>query len=48
MFGRSFISMENIGFHGNNYFTLITYGRIMDALVVYEKIKKYQNHENSF
>jgi hypothetical protein len=48
MFERSFISIEIIGFHGNNYFTLITYGRIIDALVVYEKIKKYQDHEQLF
>ncbi len=36
---RSFIFIEIIGFHGNYYFTLITYGRVYDALTVYEKIK---------
>ncbi len=54
---RSFVSIENIGFHGNYYFVLITYGRAEGALSVYEKPKKYQwrsqcarskHHENSF
>ncbi len=36
---RSFIFIEIIGFHGNNYFVLITYGRAEGALTVYEKIK---------
>ncbi len=39
MFERPFISIENIGLHGNNYFVLITYGRAEGALTVYEKTK---------
>ncbi len=53
MFEHRFISIENIGFHGNNYFdrqrrissigtgASITYGRIEDALTVYQKILVY-------
>ncbi len=36
----SFHLYRNHWIHGNNYFTLCTYGRIRDAIGVYEKIKK--------
>ncbi len=48
MFERSFISIENIGSYGIIIFTPITYGRIRDALGVYEKNKKYLYHVQSF
>ncbi len=42
MFERPFISIEIVGSHGIIILPWFTYGRVIDALVVYEKSKNIE------